>query len=168
MRTRQGSCALHLGQLSSLCFGHSPPHPCHTRTELLVFLFCQCAPEISPVFSVEVHVLLPLFTKLLPELVYFQVWYLLSGAFSSHPPCIQLVPQSSICTSSVPGASVPCCTYFHLQLLSPHFCFLDQTKLPRCRNSVVLFPCPQYPGQYLGPSGIEVQEMRLQRHEDGF
>lgn len=127
VRARQGSCALCLDQLSSLCFGHSPPHPCHILIELPILLFYQGAPEIPPVFSVEVHVLVPLFKRLLPELISFRVWHLLSGALSSRfPPCIQRVPQSSICT-----ASVPCCTYCRLQLHPSHFCFLDQTELPR-------------------------------------
>ena len=78
------------------------------------------------------------------------------------------IPSASLCTAFAPGALVPCCAYCRLQLLPSHFCFLDQTELPGWRNSVILFPCLQYPEQYFGPSGIELQEMSLQSHDDGF
>lgn len=42
------------------------------------------------------------------------------------------------------------------------FAFCTRLSSVGRRNSVMLFLCPQYPGQYLGPSGIEVQEVRLQ------
>lgn len=158
----------------SLCLDSSPASPsatCHLTLDASLQTYCF---SFSTSALLKSHMCFPWS---------YMYWSLCLRGFSlnlylsefstcclklSHPipPTPPQHPDVSSVFSSVPllylghhppvALTAVCCDFPHT------FAFCTRLTLLGCRNSVILFLCPQYPGQCLSPSGIEVQEARLQ------